>query len=90
MEQQPEFADIDGIRYKIADIPQLAIDLFNKVGKAQNQIDSMAASIEAMQVGIKEMRSNAMSLLPPPVGNIEMPQDAAPIEAAPEETPEAH
>lgn len=90
MEQQPEFADIDGIRYKIADIPQLAIDLFSKVGKAQNQIDSMAASIEAIQIGIKEMRSNAMALLPPPVGNIEMPEDAAPIEAAPEETSEAH
>jgi len=93
MDQQPEFINIEGNNYKIADIPELAISLFNKINAAQNQVTGMAACIEATNSGISEMRRNAMALLPTPIAE---PINNSPIlddggaESAAEDSTETH
>ena len=77
MDQEPEFLIMNDKRYRIADIPDLAVTLINKITAAENNIQAMAATIEAASAGVKEMRSNFESLLPDPVEETE-------------EAPEAH
>ena len=77
MDQEPQFLILNDKRYRISDIPDLAVTLINKINAAENNIQAMAATIEAASAGVKEMRSNFEALLPDPVEETE-------------EAPEAH
>ena len=68
MENEPEFLIMNDKRYRIADIPDLAISLINKINSAESYAQGMVATVEAVNAGVKERRRNFEALLPDPVG----------------------
>ena len=67
MENEPEFLIMNDKRYRIADIPDLAVSLINKINAAETYAQGMVATVEAVNAGVKEMRKNFEALLPDPI-----------------------